>query len=596
MLFLLSIAAFLQMMFIPGFVALRYSRITLESKLQTLVYAFGLSLLINYLLVYLLTLLHLYRPTVIYAVLLIEIILLAYYWKTRSQFTGIAVDFNALASSWKTLFQSHSFLYNAALVLSLAVIALFVSVLLLRLKAVFYLNDPVLGWNRFALDWFQNRLPVNTWFYPQLIPANWSLAYVIMRTPDIQMTARNLMPLFSIFTLLLFFDLGWRKKRAVYFLGSLFYGLILLYLFNPVFIAGGHMEIPVAFFAFLSFYVLHLHHEDQPFQLKYTVLSVIFASAAAVTKQPGIYILIFILAWNARLIYRHRSSFTQKTLSKTAGVILLIIAMVVLSWYLYRFLLIQKGIEKSGIHAVTQEVHQNRTYLERMEFGINRLVHAKDKKDGDALYVAMAFFLMLLSLFRKNTRVLMLAVVVPYTLLWSLFFSYDQRNLAMVLPFMAFCAAVGVQWLSGTLATLSTRLPAFRLTWRHLAAIILPLLAVLNFTLFKSDSLRTNQLTQLKRIGDVELNLKLYDYYNKNGLQGKIFSKYPYLRFLPILKNYWAENRSDPGVRYYLETFLRPDRQWVREIKQKIKSGEYRVLFAHGPYRFLELNGDPGVR
>ena len=312
------------------------------------------------------------------------------------------------------------------------------------------------------------------------------------------------------------------------------------------------------------------------------------------TKQPGLYILILILAWNSRLIYKHRTSVDKKTIIKTAVVILLIIVVVVLSWYLYRFLLIHKGIEKSGIYAVTQEVHHNRTYLERMEFGFNRIIYARNKKHGDALYVYLVLILLLFSLFRRKTRVVMLSLVIPFTVLWSLFFSYDQRNLAMVLPFMAFCSAVGLQWFVSQSAKLLPRIPRIRLSWWHLLGFLIPLLVILNFTLFKSASIQTNQLTQLKRIGDLQLNQKLYDYYTKNGLQGKIFSKYPYLRFLPALRDYWAENRDEPGVYYYLETFLRPNRQLVSEIKQKIKSGEYRVLFTHGPYRFLELTNVKG--
>ena len=263
----------------------------------------------------------------------------------------------------------------------------------------------------------------------------------------------------------------------------------------------------------------------------------------------------------------------------------------VLSWYLYRFLLINKGIEKSGIHAVTQVVHQNRTYPERMEFGLNRLIYARDKKHGDALYIYTAFILLILSLFQRNTRILMLAIVIPFTLLWSLFFSYDQRNLAMAFPFMAFCAAAGLQWLTSKLSALVPRLPAVRLSWWHLAGFIIPLLVILNFTLFKSAAIQANQSTQLKRMGDPQLNQKLYEYYAKNGLKGKIFSKYPYLRYLPVLRDYWAEQRDDPGVYYYLETFNRPNRQLVREIKKKLKNGEYRVLFTYGQYRFLELTG-----
>jgi hypothetical protein len=93
----------------------------------------------------------------------------------------------------------------------------------------------------------------------------------------------------------------------------------------------------------------------------------------------------------------------------------------------------------------------------------------------------------------------------------------------------------------------------------------------------------------MKRVGNLQLNLKLYEYYKKNGLQGKIFSKYPYLRYLPVLRDYWAEERDDPGVYYYLETFSRSNKQLVREIKQKLKTGEYTQLFIDGQYLFIKV-------
>jgi len=589
MLFLLSVIAFLQMTCIPGFIALKYSRVTLESKLQSAVYTFALSLLINYLSVYLLTVIKIYKPITIYIILSIELLLLVYYWMRFHKPIGININFKSPSDSFKKLSASNSSFYHVVFGLSIVVIVIFFYIFISRIKAVFYLNDPVLGWNRFALDWFHNRLPVNTWYYPQLIPANWSLAYVIMRSSDIGMVARSIMPLFSIFTTFLFLDIGLRKKNAAYFLGLIFYGIIIFYLYQSAFIAGGHMDIPVAFFAFLSFYVLHLHHADQPFQVRNSILSIIFASAAAVTKQPGLYILIIILAWNFRLFYKNRTSLPGKTIIKTTAAVLLIIAVIVLSWYLHRLVLIHKGMENSGIHVLTQEIHQSRTYVERLQFGFDKIIHARDKKEGDAFFVYLALIFLFFSLFSRKTRNVTLFIVIPFTLLWGLFFSYDYRNLTMAFPFMAFAMAVGFLWLFDRLSGKSGHLPGLRLSFWHLVCFLIPLLIILNFTLFKEDAIINNQLTQQRHIGDLQLNKRLYEYYEKNGFEGKVFSKYPYFRFLPILRDYWAPNREDRDVYYFLENVRRPDKKSVRAVKKKLKTGEYTLLFKHNEYLFIKV-------
>jgi hypothetical protein len=589
MLFVLSVIAFLQMTCIPGFIALKYSRVTLESKLQAVVYTFALSVLINYLSVYLLTVIKIYKPITIYIILSIELLLLVYYRMRFHKPIGININFKLPSESFKKLSESNSSFYHVVFGLSIVVIVIFFYIFISRIKAVFYLTDPVLGWNRFALDWFHNQLPVNTWYYPQLIPANWSLAYVIMRSSDIGMAARSIMPLFSIFTTFLFLDLGLRKKNAAYFLGLIFYGIIIFYLYRSAFIAGGHMDIPVAFFAFLSFYVLHLHHADQPFQVRNSILSIIFASAAAVTKQPGLYILIIILAWNFRLFYKNRTSLPGKTIIKTTAAVLLIIAAIVLSWYLPRLVLIHKGMENSGIHVLTQEIHQGRTYVERLQFGFDKIIHARDKKDGDAFFIYLALIFLFFSLFSRKTRNVSLFIVIPFTLLWGLFFSYDYRNLTMAFPFMAFSMAVGFLWLFDRLFRKSGHLPGLRLSFWHLVCFLIPLLIILNFTLFKEDAIINNQLTQQRHIGDMQLNKRLYEYYEKNGFEGKVFSKYPYFRFLPILRDYWSPNREDQDVYYFLENVRRPDKESVRAVKKKLKTGEYTLLFKHNEYLFIKV-------
>ena len=122
MMFLLAVLSFLQMTVIPGFLVLNYSRITLESKLQALAYTFAFSVLINYLLVYLLTVIKIYKPVTIYIILSIELLLLIYYWIKSDKTPGFCINFKTPFDSFRKLSNSTSTLYMVAFILSVVVI------------------------------------------------------------------------------------------------------------------------------------------------------------------------------------------------------------------------------------------------------------------------------------------------------------------------------------------------------------------------------------------------------------------------------------------------------------------------------------------
>ncbi len=56
------------------------------------------------------------------------------------------------------------------------------------------------------------------------------------------------------------------------------------------------------------------------------------------------------------------------------------------------------------------------------------------------LFLIPAFFVL-----ESDLRWVVLLVVLPFTLIWAIYFSYDTRNLALALPFIGGCAGVGLQ-------------------------------------------------------------------------------------------------------------------------------------------------------
>ena len=607
--FILCVLAFFQVTFIPGFITLKFAKVNLESKIQTLVYGFASSLLINYLLVYFFTVIGIYKPLTIYGVVFIEMILLLVYVK-KSGHTTIDLNIKRYYHNFKHFLASKPLTYHLLLLLSIVMIGIFFYIFFSRMKAVFYLNDPVLGWNRFALDWYQNRLPVRTAHYPQLIPANWSMVYVILQNSDIQFAARSIMSFFPIGISFLLLDLGLRKRNATYFWALILYGIIITYLYRPVFIAGGYVDIAVSFFAFLSFYVLH-NADNGRFCIKRCIWSIVFASAAAVTKQAGLYILVIVFAWNLWILYKNRAALSKKKIGKVLVLMLLLISVTAASWYIYRQVQINRGIEPSEISTVTSRVHGSRSYGDRFIYGFKKILYARGTNNNHAFFIYSALFLLLLGLFHKKTGFVMLFIVIPFTLIWGFLYSYSYRNLTLAFPFMALSMAFGSYFLVRKLHLI----PAHRLKQRipqedlrteldkkrhhvpglkrsisivHFGFFIFFLLVVLNFTVFKKDLITANQLAQQRNIGNKRLNQKLYRYYEEKGFEGRVYSQYDYFRFLPILRKYWIPGWRDSRVRYLLCDLGRYRSRW-REIRKYLKKKESTVLFSIRGFRFIKI-------
>jgi hypothetical protein len=642
--FILGLLAFLQTVFIPGFIIIKYLGINLNGetsikkggKIRQLVYTFGLSLLINYLLVFVFTAMGIYKPLTLYILLFIEIVLLIYYWAAggKPRFPRyINLDISRWVTSLKQFFASRSLTYNFLFLLSVGVMLWYVFLFFYFLGGVFQHWDPVTGWNRFASDWANNQLPANTWRYPQLVPANWSISYVIMQNTGVQCFAKAIMPMFSIAVLLLFMDLALSKKKAVYLLSLVGCGILLGYLYDPSFIVSGYMDIAVSFFAFLSFHAIHSRTPGPAGSLPFSAiwLAVIFASGAAVTKQSGLFILLVILVWGFRNLYKNRKGVAPPPHSRSArsrsfggdiskacffckllqhinkkgitGKVLLLLFTVIIiaaSWYIVKEVHIARGLDHSEITMV-QGVHQYSSYTERLANAFNQLATHRHPKLKPLVWTGI--LLVFLGLFHKKSRPVTLFIAIPYGLMWGFFFSYDTRNLAFALPFIAFSAAFGLAFLKGLFKGWS-KIPGWKIPLVLVIICVLLVLAVLNFTILKTETLINHQTRLRMKIGIARLNDLLYQYHEKEGIKGKIITDYRYLRYLPGLRQFYQPHNTRITMEFldYLETekgkdihyFLMPrifksEKDVYQRFHRKLAGSEYRMIFKLGTYWFVQV-------
>jgi len=601
--FLLGILSFFQMVFIPGFILLSVFKIQQESKIQTLVYSFGLSLLFNYLMVYVLTMTGIYITGVVLSIVVIELLFL---YQLKYSFCNNVANYQDSKSSTYPLnyFESQN---SSIFTLAIIVLSLYCLVFISNLGTIFSLIDSMVSYNRWATDWANNHLPTLTWHYPQLVTANWSLSYVLMQE-KVWFFAKAIMPLFTIGILLLFLDLAIRKKDTVYLIGLILYGLI-TYHYNHIFITDGYMDIPVSFFSFLTGYAI-LQSKRRNFDIQSLILVIIFACAAAVTKQAGLYILGISMVWITYILFTQKPFFLA---IKVTFVVMAIVCMIVLSWYIPKHIQINNGLDSSEILTVTSAIYHGKPLLQRLTDGFFSVSHLFSLQgELGTIVFSMIVLCLLLSFFVKKARTVLLFIVVPYTILWGFFWSYDTRNLNLALPFIAYSSAFGFQYASNTITywfwvwnKKSHQVANNVFTVIFVGGIILAV--VLNFTCFTHDYLFNKQLSlhgDQKLIGsglDGYLRNKRVAY---NGFKGKIYTMYYSLQNLPDFKEYVfcvsptilsvpilkdLEHRED--VFYVLWWDMAVATETSEYIAKNIQEGKYFLLTEERfkPFLFLQI-------
>ena len=610
--FFLGILAILQMTVLPGLLLAKVFRLK-SGTIQGLVYCFGLSLIANYAAVLLLTTLGLYRQAVVLALVVLEIAALVWLYREKllrsSKVTGITL-WNRLSSLLHFLLpdlesaQEERALYHVLVGTATAVFAFFaitdlfwaVMVFISNVGTVFNSWDAVLSWNRWATEWAQNQFPTGVGLYPQLLPANWSLTYVMINDIHVQFFAKAIIPLFLLSILLLFFDLGLNWKSMGAFIGLILTRLIIKK-FTGDYIAEGYADIPMACMAFLSVYALiKVKGQTDPLvQKKGVFLGMVFAGGAAVTKQAGIYLLVLYPLLAYLLVLRNGREWARREKTRTLLLSLGIALLLCVPWYVYKQVQIAQGLDQNNIEYVTSGIYHGASMVERFTHAFQFL---------DKYIFILALMIPALFLLESAYRWLVILLVIPFSLVWAEYFSYDTRNLALIFPFWGLAAGLCLEKLIKMAVDLALRLKFDRLKAYVGVALLLLALIGVNF-IYPAASLKEKQIALQKQIFNPSLNEKLYEYIGKVGSNIKILTNYP-VEYLPGLENIednysfndlasFDQLRNQPDIDYLLIPVNVND-EIKRDVTQNLENGNYQLIFEDDhfiPYQFIDMKKKP---
>ena len=600
----LGILALIQILFLPGILTIKVLKPG-GGLLQKLIYIVGISLILNFLLVFLLTALRIYHQPFMLAVLVVEIGGVLFLYRStlktplRETFASVWERVNGSfrkilepevnpkkAISLFTLFRQYALIVSTFI----AVTALvhMGQVFIQNIPSVFNTYDAIVSWNQWGTEWAQNAFPGGTEDYPQLGPAMFSLTYVITGSLKVQFFAKALMPLFLALMMLMFFDLGLVKPSF-----GILLGVEIVYLtvkhFVGEFITDGYMDIPLAFFAFLGIYALLKSRQALIGREKMVniLLGFFFAAGAAVTKQAGLYMLavypflaVLINGWGSirTWVKDYRAIFLYGLAAA---------ALVVLPWYALKAFQINTGSEVSHILIPVAD-----TSAAFGATGLGSKISAGLLSLGK---YALGFIFIIPALFIMDPAIrwITLLIVLPFTLLWAGYASYDVRNVTLVWPFFALAISVSLEAYLEWFFNLWERLVGkHRLRWGGMLIIAI-ILAVAAGLLIPSDTLIQKQESMQKRILNPELNQLLYDYFTANPAKGKILTNYP-VDYLPGFEGrqfYFLYNNvkdfewaiAHDGVNFLLVPSFAS--QEVKDrIRQGVETGELSLIFSNENY------------
>jgi hypothetical protein len=223
---LVGILSIFQAWFIPGFLFLLFYR---KIKiLDVIVLSLPLSLVINYILIYVLVNLNLYSQSIFFIIILLEIILIFSILIKRYSFNFLISEIDKFFSMEKNskLININFSLINLIILLLLVVYSFYA---LKNLGQPVQAGDPLDMWNKWAISWSKNEIPYHV-EYPQAVPILYSISYVLLNSYEVEYFTSAVCLIYPIWIFVIFFRLTYLfpKKKLLIKLSLIITTLFLL--------------------------------------------------------------------------------------------------------------------------------------------------------------------------------------------------------------------------------------------------------------------------------------------------------------------------------------------------------------------------------
>ncbi len=642
--FIEGVVSLFQMTFLPGYLFLRLFNCPVNF-LRRIIYSFAMSLLINYVIVFCLVAGGAYTRSALFSIIAIELgailfldfetinfFLMEPLWPMVKQWTMMAT------TSCKALFNFNQeykpdgcvgrgfiifsrFIIIGSLLSLVYLFTIFVSNIL-SCSALVATDD--IAWNNWARDWSRCTMPGMAYHYAQLLPANWSIAYLLMGWP-IQFFPKAIMPLFMLYLNVCLLDVGLLKKSLAFFIANITLPILLIHLSLDGYMTTAYTDLPVAFMGFLAISCLFVAQEITATShvKKYLILGALFALAAGVTKQAGLYV-VLVYPLLSILFLRGKLEASWKKNIWLGVCYLMGICLIVLPMYVYADVQIRNGKNRSEVYMVTH-VHPEKNMVKRFRGAIRSAIEsgpvdstALTSFDVSSLWQLVFIALNILKLFifwfalkTPAFAYIFLLVWVPFFIMWCLFFCYDARNYSLIIPIYALGMGVGIENMllhaTGFLGGMMKRILCFLGNIKGCTVVIIFLMSLvaLNYVYSPSCLIEKNAVKSLQwgRSPTLfKIHKALFDFSKNNVIQKPILSEY-HFEYIAAFHNYPIKNfdfgadksfdelfkiihNGDVGFIFFPPTANKKVSQYIEKLLQ---DGQLKIMYEEQAYRLMKV-------
>tara|TARA_B110000027_G_scaffold128616_1_gene149163 strand:+ start:143 stop:1921 length:1779 start_codon:yes stop_codon:yes gene_type:complete len=522
---LAGILSIFQAWLIPGFLFLLFFRNI--KILDNLVLSIPLSLVINYILIYVLVNLNAYTQSNFFIIILFEFFLICLILIRRYSFNVLVNEVDSFFSikKKKKLININFSLINLIIFLLLIIYAFYA---LKNLGQPVHAGDPLDMWNAWAISWSKNEIPYNV-EYPQAVPILYSISYVLLASYEVEYFTSAVCLIYPIWIFVIFFRLTYLfpEKKLLIKLSLIITTFFLLSILRNYSLFIGYSD-PIlvltstsAGYIFLYFFHKKKNDLAHKINLKDIILISLIAASPAITKQMGL-----LVSFMFPVFYFLINYLDNKLLYKNFIIIASIIFVISISWYvfpIYHYYQIDfESTKFARLSASAMMGSENSNLFMKLDYGLHYLFWK---------FKYLTLILVLLSFNNKYSLSVFLLIVFPYFLIWSLFFVADNRNFVMVSPFLGFILSVGLINLIDFLKLLNAKI--FKYT-KIIVIITFFVLSVFAINIIKNDSdLISKSIEDKKLRGNPEINTLLYSALNFTSPNVDVFyiadSSYNYL-------------------------------------------------------------------
>ncbi|OIR06399.1 hypothetical protein GALL_115890 [mine drainage metagenome] len=513
--------------FVPGAIAVLILPLR-QRPFASLLTVLFFSLVYTHLEVVLLTALHLYCSTTVYALFAAEAALLGYLLMRRDP---------------KPEFEER--VTPDGLVLALIVVVVLAWIFAtanLGRKSLFQgwaFWDAVVSWNRWALLWADGKFPSQTNGYPQMLPSLWSYAYVFVGTRQIELFANQINNAFILAVPLIAMDLALRRRIAM--LGGVLAGFW-FFAYSPLamWTFQGSADAPLAATCLAVFYACHLFYNEKNSSAKQAqyFIAAGLAAVAAIVKQQG---MLFALLVPPLLALDFPKGKRLRSLL-WAYVLALVITG---PWYGYYLAQFATGAEQTNVGKLdhlTSVLAKTDSVWKRAMRGVG--MWSTMFGPHVVTLILPAVVAAGLALARK-WRAMIVIFVIGYFFIWSYAFSYDIRNSVMAAALVAFVCGLAAEGVAGLVPRRERQREQrsrwlFRFTTRQV--ILVMAAGSLIFAGLVGHAIPDTQLTALQHAantdkGHRDVNLLLYKAMDLGLMKGFVKTNYEVMCYDPYFKD-----------------------------------------------------------